>query len=126
MGMQGIGVGMMGIRESGWEWWDQGGNAGNKGGNAGNCVGNAGNWGWEWGELGCESTYRSGIDELELWRGIKIKGNKRIYRNSFDTLGWETNKETNLNTDFCFHNYYFIWINRKENMLNINVFLVIV
>ena len=28
----------------------------------------------------------------------------------FDTLVWETNKETNLNTDFYFHKYYFILI----------------
>ena len=34
------------------------------------------------------------------------------------------NKETNLNT-FVF-SYYFILINKKENMISVNVFLVIV
>ena len=31
----------------------------------------------------------SGIDELELWRGIKIKGNMRIYKNIVLTLCYE-------------------------------------
>ena len=43
---------------------------------------------------------------------------------SFDTWVWETIKETNLNNDFYVHKYYFILINWKENILNINVFLV--
>ena len=37
---------------------------------------------------------------------------------------WETIKETNLNIDFYFHKYYFILINWKKNMLNINSFLL--
>ena len=37
---------------------------------------------------------------------------------------WETIKETNLNTDFYFHKYYFISINWKKNMLNINDFFL--
>ena len=36
---------------------------------------------------------------------------------------WETVKQTNLNTDSCLLKYYFILINRKKNMLNINVLL---
>ena len=43
---------------------------------------------------------------------------------SFDVLVWETVKETNLNTDFYFRKYYFILVNWKENMFNINVFLI--
>ena len=30
-----------------------------------------------------------GIGELELWRGIKIKGNVRIYKNIVMTLSFE-------------------------------------
>ena len=103
------------------------GNAENQGGNAGNAGnrgGNGGNWGWKWRDSGWESSYRSGIDELELWKGIKLRGNMCIYENV--VLVWETIKETNLNTGYCFHKYYFILINQKENILHINVFHVIV
>ena len=45
-----------------------------------------------------------------------------LWKCSFDVLLWETVKETNA--DFYFRKYYFKLINWKENMLNINVFLV--
>ena len=68
------------------------GNAGNQWMNAGNQGENATNW------LGMQKTvgrnegirvrilYRSPIDELELWRGIEIKRNARIYINIDLTL----------------------------------------
>ena len=49
-----------------------------------------------------------------------------LWKYSFDTLVWETIKETKLNTNHCFHKYYFILINQKENILDINLFHVIV
>ena len=45
-----------------------------------------------------------------------------LWKYSFDVLLWETVKETK--TDFYFRKYYFKLINWKENMLNMNVFLV--
>ena len=59
-----------------------------------------------------------------MWRGIKVKGNVPIYK--IIVLLWETIKESNSNTDFYSHEYYVTLMNWKENMLNINVFLVIV
>ena len=47
-----------------------------------------------------------------------------LQKYSFNVFLWETVKETNLNNDFYFRKYYFILINWKENVLNINVFLV--
>ena len=43
-----------------------------------------------------------GIEMMKkMWRGMKIKGNMRIYKKySFDTFIRETIKETNLNTVF--------------------------
>ena len=42
-------------------------------------------------------------------RTVELDKNKRkcahLYKYSFDTLVWETIKETNLNTDFCFYKY---------------------
>ena len=63
---------------------------GNRGGNAGNRSGNAG-YGvrYEGNQDENLRTRGSGIDELELWRGIKIKGNVRIYKNIVLTLCYE-------------------------------------
>ena len=35
-----------------------------------------------------------------------------LWKNSFDTLVWETIKITNLNTDSYFHKCYFVSINQ--------------
>ena len=48
-----------------------------------------------------------------IWVGIRV-----IRVKIFDTLVWETIKETNLNTDFCFHKYYFILKNWKYAQYN--------
>ena len=58
-------------------------------------------------------------------RGIKIKGTEHIYKNIVLTFWYEKKiKIANLKTGFYFRKYYFLLINWKENMLNINVFLV--
>ena len=43
------------------------------------------------GNQGGQSLYRSGIDELELWRGKKIKENVRIYKNIVWQFGMRHN-----------------------------------
>ena len=49
---------------------------------------------------------------MEMLRGIKIKGNKRICKNIVLTFWYEKQlKEPNLNTYFYFCKYYFILIN---------------
>ena len=52
-------------------------------------VGMGGIGGWKWRESGWESSYRSGIDELELWRGKELSGNVCIYENVVLTLWFE-------------------------------------
>ena len=87
---------------------------------------------WECKELGGKNEGNKGENFVKEWKwsiNVEWDKNKRCAHSgkySFDTLVWETNKETNLNTDFYFPKYYFILIYWKENMLNINVFLVIV
>ena len=61
MGMEGMRIRMRGIRSR---------NEGNQGG---------------------QSLYRSGIDELELWRGKKIKENVSIYKNIVWQFGMRHN-----------------------------------
>ena len=84
VGMRRIGVGMQGIRVGMWGtgvgmWGIGDGNEGNQGENL--CI---------------------GIEMMKkMWRGMKIKGNMRIYKKySFGTFIRETIKETNLNTVF--------------------------
>ena len=79
----------MGNRGTKWgEWWEceweWDGNAGNQGGDAGNQGGTAGYQGGN-GEIhgGSERNQREnlgigGIEELQLWRAIKIKGCVRL------------------------------------------------
>lgn len=58
---------------------------------------------------------------------IKIKQNVRIYINMVLTLSYE--KQLKKLTEILiiyFDKYYFILINSKENMLNVNIFLAIV
>ena len=58
---------------------------------------------------------------------IKIKQNVRIYINMVLTLSYE--KQLKKLTEILriyFDTYYFILINSKENMLNVNIFLAIV
>ena len=58
---------------------------------------------------------------------IKIKQNVRIYINIVLTLSYE--KQLKKLTEILiiyFDKYYFILINSKENMLNVNIFLAIV
>ena len=58
---------------------------------------------------------------------IKIKQNVRLYINMVLTLSYE--KQLKKLTEILiiyFDKYYFILINSKENMLNVNIFLAIV
>ena len=58
---------------------------------------------------------------------IKTKQNVRIYINMVLTLSYE--KQLKKLTEILiiyFDKYYFILINSKENMLNVNIFLAIV
>ena len=58
---------------------------------------------------------------------IEIKQNVRIYINMVLTLSYE--KQLKKLTEILiiyFDKYYFILINSKENMLNVNIFLAIV
>ena len=58
---------------------------------------------------------------------IKIKQNVRIYINMVLTLSYE--KQLKKLTEILiiyFDKYYFILINSKVNMLNVNIFLAIV
>ena len=101
---------------------NQGGNTRNAG-NQGENAGNAGDQGGNEGNKG--KNLLIGVQLINYNCGEEQKWKEICEKYSFDSLVREIIKETNLNTVFCFNKYYFILINWKENMLNINVFFVI-